>query len=86
MKSIEVWDAGGDNSYLYTEDRALAKTLKKKLRRPTVYSRRMIPFGWQFTASSRVVALVSEMIMRGSREVSAQVEEKMHENRHVEIE
>ena len=37
--SIEFWDAGRDELYLYTENWDIAKQLKKEFRRCAVYMR-----------------------------------------------
>ena len=58
MLRVETWDAGGSESYFYTEDRSVARDLKSEFPLPSVYFRANYPFAWQFVVPKRVVPLL----------------------------
>ena len=52
---MEHWDAGGDESYVYTESWNIAKELKREFRRCAVYIRGSHAFAWQFKVPKRLL-------------------------------
>jgi hypothetical protein len=54
-ENFEVWHAGGDFSFLYTEDRDFARELRKEFGRAALYERRGKVFAWQFKIPNHLV-------------------------------
>jgi len=55
---FESWDAGGESSYLYTEDRGIAQMLKEQFPRCATYIFRGALVAWQFTVPTRLIPLL----------------------------
>jgi len=53
--AIELWDAGGNESYLYTENWDIAKDLTKEFRRCAVYMRGSRVVAWQFRIKKTLI-------------------------------
>ena len=52
---VELWDAGGSESYLYTEVWLITKELRQEFPTYTIYLRSGWPIGWQFRIPKRLV-------------------------------
>ena len=78
---FESWDAGGRESYLYTQDRSIAKELRKEFGCGMVYFRNEAPFGWQFLVPTRILPLLRKKFVALGEEdfeiVETSVTEKM---------
>jgi hypothetical protein len=57
---FEDWRAEKGFSYLYTEDRRIAKDLKKEFGPATVYFDNGGAFAWQYKAPNRVVPILRD--------------------------
>ena len=58
QNGFEAWDAGGSDSYLYTEVWEFAKELKKEFRRCASYHNGSRSFGWQFKIPKKLVRIL----------------------------
>lgn len=60
MARFETWDAGGDNLYLYTEDREIKKELSRDYATAGTYYRDKGCYGWQFLIRKRVLPFLKK--------------------------
>jgi hypothetical protein len=84
MNRIDIWDAGGDESYLYTEDWSVARGLRSEFPPPTVYYRGTQPFAWQFVVPKRIVAILRKKILL-RKDTIGRVETEQPQNTGIEI-
>ncbi len=57
ITNFEVWDAGGDDVYLYTHYWQIARTLREEFR-PTTYSKGNFDVAWQFKLPKRLIKIL----------------------------
>jgi hypothetical protein len=58
MIDLECWCAGGNDLYLYTENRDFARELKKEFGAGAIYERYGKVFAWQFKVPNRTIAVL----------------------------
>jgi hypothetical protein len=55
MEKIELWDAGGDSTYFYTEHPSIFCELSKEFPHYSTYFKGKHICGWQFLVPNRIV-------------------------------
>lgn len=59
---LDYWDAGGSSSYLYTEDRTVAKELRRTFRNYASYHGNQGTFAWQFKIPNRLLPALLKQV------------------------
>ena len=74
-----VWDAGGSDSYVYTENWEFARELRKEFSKCGTYHRTSSPCAWQFRVPKRLIGILNRRLKKLQDAKGANLQESMSE-------